>query len=145
MLSETSKVILTIIEKQLENGDNKGLKEYGVLIDNADDQNYHWNVEAMQEMADALKYQQKEIEFLKQRNSDLRKKTYIKVYDENLMLIEEHKTLVKTIDQMRSELIQLGQLADKFHLESNNLKNENEKLKGVLKSVETFIGQYVIR
>ena len=138
MLSETSKLILTIIEQQLENGDNKGLKEYGVLIDNADDQNYHWNVEAMQEMADALKYQQKEIEFLKQRNSDLRKKTYINVYDENLQLI-------KTVDQMRNELIQMGQLAEKFHLEANNLKQENEKLKGVLKSVETFIGQYAIR
>jgi FtsZ-binding cell division protein ZapB len=93
MLSETSKTIVGIIIDQLEKGDKKGRKEYGISIDNAEDIKYNWNLEAMQEMADALKYQQKEIEFLKQRNKDLRQKTWYPVYEENLLLKQENNKL----------------------------------------------------
>jgi FtsZ-binding cell division protein ZapB len=93
MLSETSKKIVEIIIDHLEKGDQNGIKEYGVSIDDVEDVKYNWNLEAMEEMADALKYQQKEIEFLKQRNKDLRQKTWYPVYEENLYLKQENNML----------------------------------------------------
>jgi predicted ribosome quality control (RQC) complex YloA/Tae2 family protein len=83
-----------------------------------------------------------EVYFLRQRNSELRKKSYIQVYDENLKLTEEHKTLVKTIDQLRKELIQISERAERYRVEGDNLQKENYQLKGVLKSVEAFIEQF---
>jgi regulator of replication initiation timing len=50
---------------------------------------------------------EEEIKFLKERNRDLRQKTWMQVYEENIQLVEE-----------------------------------NNHLKDVLKSVETFISQF---
>jgi hypothetical protein len=97
-----------------------------------------------------------EIEFLRIRNTDLRKKTYIQVYDENLKLLDENKSLKhenkikfndfvkyeKTIEQLREELMQAGQIADKYYQDAVKLIEENNHLKGVVASVEKFIKQF---
>jgi chromosome condensin MukBEF MukE localization factor len=97
-----------------------------------------------------------EVWFLKERNKDLRQKTYINVYDENLKLIDEIKMLKienerkfnnlvkyeRTIEQLRKELIQVGQVADDFHKDAVRINNENKHLKEVIESVQTFIGQF---
>jgi hypothetical protein len=158
MLSETSKTIVGIIIDQLEKGDKKGLKEYGVSIDDADDVKYQWNLEAMQEMADALKYQQKEIEFLKQRNKDLRQKSWYQVYVENLELQE-------TLKIREEQLLTTMELKEEFYCQMietqsenkrlkednsflnnllNNFDEENQRLEGVIKSVETFLKEHSI-
>jgi phosphopentomutase len=80
--------------------------------------------------------------FLQQRNKELRQKTYIQVYDENLKLTEENKTLIKTIDQLREELIKVGKIADKYYQTSIDLKHQNKCLKDVIDSVEAFIQQF---
>jgi chromosome condensin MukBEF MukE localization factor len=97
-----------------------------------------------------------EIEFLRIRNTDLRKKTYIQVYDENLKLIDENKFLKnenkikfndlvkyeKTIEQLRKELIQVGQIADKYFQDAVELGETNRKLRKVVQSVEKFVKQF---
>jgi hypothetical protein len=97
-----------------------------------------------------------ENEFLKQRNKELRQKTYINVYDENLKMIDEIKALKhenqvkyndllkyeRTIEQLRKELIQIGQVADAFHKDAIKINEENKELKGVLQSVESFVQRY---
>jgi type II secretory pathway component PulF len=135
MLSETSKTIVGIIIDQLEKGDIKGKNEDGVSIDDAEDVKYQWNLEAMAEMADALKYQQKEIEFLKQRNKELRQKSWFEVYDENLKLIDQVKSL-------KEQLRQSAEIADNFYINCVELEKENTHLKGVIESVQTFINQF---
>jgi hypothetical protein len=66
----------------------------------------------------------KEIEFLKERNKDLRQKTWYSVYEENLKLnqqIEKYKYAIN---------------------ENCELRKEIEILKDALKSVQTFTKQF---
>jgi uncharacterized protein YcbX len=69
-----------------------------------------------------------ENEFLKQRNKDLRQKTWYSVYEENLKLKEQLK--------------QTAEIVDKFYLSNVELEKENQQLKGVVESVQTFINQF---
>lgn len=97
MLSVTSQTVLSIIADQLEKGDIKGRKEYGVTIDEASDVQYNWQLEAMAEMADALKYQQKEIAFLRKQLAEMKRKTWFPVYQENLELKQDNEKLKKIV------------------------------------------------
>lgn len=54
---EVTKRIIDLLDKQNE----KGLRKYGSTIDQASDQYYDWKLMAMEEMADLIQYQQKEI------------------------------------------------------------------------------------
>jgi regulator of replication initiation timing len=94
--------------------------------------------------------------FLKVRNSELRQKSYIQVYDENLKMIDEIKALKhenqvkfndlvkyeKTIEQLRNELMQIGKVADKYYQDAIELGETNRKLRKVVQSVETFVKQF---
>jgi hypothetical protein len=94
--------------------------------------------------------------FLKVRNSELRQKSYIQVYDENLKMIDEIKALKhenqvkfndlvkyeKTIEQLRTQLAESAIIADRFYQDYLQLEKENQQLKGVVDSVQTFINQF---
>jgi FtsZ-binding cell division protein ZapB len=95
-------------------------------------------------------------EFLKQRNKDLRQKTYINVYDENLKMIDEikalkHENFVKfnalvkyeeNIEKIKEQLRVSAKIADDFYQDKVQLEKENHHLKEVIESVQTFIGQF---
>jgi regulator of replication initiation timing len=66
--------------------------------------------------------------YLKQRNKELRQKSWFKVFEENLKLSEENKNLDETCQEVIAEYAKL--------------EKEVEQYKSVLSSVETFIGQY---
>lgn len=76
----------------------------------------------------------KEVLFLRERNRELRQKTWYSVFEENLKLIE-------TVNQLNKELKQCGQVADNFYMQGIELQRENQHLKRVIQSVETFIAE----
>lgn len=59
---ETTQKVLETIAKVLDDQDVKGMQKYGESVDQA--QGYDWKLEALQELADCVKYQQREIERL---------------------------------------------------------------------------------
>lgn len=61
--------VLDIIADLLDAQDEKGIAKYGKTIDDAED--YDWNVMAMEEMADGLKYLVKRIVQLERVNKQL--------------------------------------------------------------------------
>jgi chromosome segregation ATPase len=149
MLSQTSKVIVGIIVDQLEKGDIKGLEEYGVSIDDADDIIYNWQLEAMAEMADGLKYQQKEIVKLKAENIRLKAQPRFKLEEENLRLVEENESLKGNADYWHAILVEECEKVDKLIKENErfkkdvvDLKEENERLKRDIKTMEYTINRY---
>jgi chromosome segregation ATPase len=132
MLSQTSKVIVGIIVDQLEKGDIKGLEEYGISIDEADDIIYNWQLEAMAELTDALKYQQKEIAKLKAENIKLKAQPRFKLEEENLKLIEENEKLKRDIKTMKYTI-------NRYNHDLTECESENIKLKKIVKSWEDAV------
>jgi regulator of replication initiation timing len=76
---------------------------------------------------DLVKYE-KEIQFLKQRNKELRQKSWYEVFEENLKLMEENKNLDETCQEVIKEYA--------------ILEKEIEQYKAVLQSVEKFVGRF---
>jgi len=70
-ITKVSRKILNRVEEQLLNQNAKGLAEYGVTIDDANDEEYDWNFEALGEVLDALQYQVKENMRLRKENKEL--------------------------------------------------------------------------
>ncbi|WP_017728548.1 hypothetical protein [Halalkalibacterium ligniniphilum] len=60
MIPNTSREVLNIIAKQLDKQNSKGLSTYGTTIDEASNDDYNWNDEALAELADACQYLVKE-------------------------------------------------------------------------------------
>jgi hypothetical protein len=71
---------------------------------------------------------EKEIKFLKQRNKELRQKSWFEVFKENLELKEENKNLDETCHEVIKEYA--------------ILEKEVEQYKAVLQSVEKFVGRF---
>jgi hypothetical protein len=70
----------------------------------------------------------KEIEFLKERNKDLRQKTWYSVYEENLIL--------------RNQLKDSYNLNERLYCDYAELQKENNCLESVIKSVQEFTKQF---
>jgi hypothetical protein len=83
---------------------------------------------------DLVKYEG-EIQFLKQRNKELRQKTWIKVYEENIILQEKLKV-------RQEQLRQSAEISDGFYCRMMEVEKENRHLKEVIDSVQTFIEQF---
>jgi hypothetical protein len=71
---------------------------------------------------------EREIKFLKQRNKELRQKSWFEVFEENLKLSEQNKNLDETCQEVIKEYA--------------NLEKEVEQYKVVLQSVEKFVGRF---
>ena len=59
-------MILATIEGHIDAQNEKGMKKYGESIDDCPVDDYDWQQEIIQELIDALNYQQKEISRLKE-------------------------------------------------------------------------------
>lgn len=60
-MSTIKEAILTTIEQHINEQNAKGLKNYGQTLDDCPVDAYDWQQEIIQELIDALQYQQKEI------------------------------------------------------------------------------------
>jgi predicted nuclease with TOPRIM domain len=69
-----------------------------------------------------------EVAFLRERNKDLRQKTWFPVYDENIKLRKELKDCYESLDGLYQDF--------------DELAKDNSRLKEVLRSVETFVKQF---
>jgi hypothetical protein len=73
-----SEMVLGVISTLIDSQDEKGMKKYGESIDDAqfdeDGNEYDWNVMALEEMVDGMKYMMKENEKLRKNNQWLEKK-----------------------------------------------------------------------
>ena len=108
-LPETAKVILKTIENQLVAQNKKGLKEYGKTIDDADDNEYDWNFEALAECVDALQYAIKE-------NAKLKKAFEI--------TNKSYSNLLGDYSKLKNELLVLRKTNDSLTIQNVNLKND---------------------
>jgi predicted RNase H-like nuclease (RuvC/YqgF family) len=90
-----------------------------------------------------------ENKFLKERNKDLRQKTWYNVYQENLELQEAFKNskesqehMVNSINQLNKELKDCYESLDGLYQDFDEIAKENVRLKEVIRSVETFVKQF---
>lgn len=60
MRPATTQKVIDIFTEILDKQDQKGLLKYGTTIDEANDKNYNWNLMALEESADLMKYLVKE-------------------------------------------------------------------------------------
>lgn len=59
-----SQKVIDIISNVVDSQDQKGMEKYGKTIDQAHDHNYDWQMMAIEELVDAMKYMVKENERL---------------------------------------------------------------------------------
>jgi hypothetical protein len=69
-----------------------------------------------------------EVKFLKERNKDLRQKTWYSVYEENLNLRKQLKECYESLDGMYQDF--------------DVILNDNKRLKDVIGSVQEFTKQF---
>ena len=70
---QTSQKVIDEFARIIDAQDLKGIEKYGVTIDDAVDEDYHWLEMAGEEIADMMKYFVKEIQRLRKENRDLKK------------------------------------------------------------------------
>jgi urease gamma subunit len=68
-----TKMVLHVVGEVADKQDKKGIKEYGKSLDQVPLNSYEWNMMALEEVVDALKYQIMENARLKERNELLMK------------------------------------------------------------------------
>lgn len=69
---ETTQAVIDAFAAILDSQDEKGIKKYGITIDEAKDEDYDWNVMALEECADLFKYLIKENQRLRAENERLK-------------------------------------------------------------------------
>jgi cell division septum initiation protein DivIVA len=86
-----------------------------------------------------------ENKFLKERNKDLRQKTWYSVYEENLELkqqLEKLKYAVAENCELREQVELFNDLFEDARTASNYFIEENKRLKDAIASVQTFTKQF---
>jgi histidinol dehydrogenase len=63
-----TKMVLHVVAEVSDKQDQKGVREYGQSLDQVPLNSYEWNMMALEEVVDALKYQIMENARLKERN-----------------------------------------------------------------------------
>lgn len=80
----TSQKVIDIVANLVDAQDEKGIKKYGVTIDDAKDEQYDWNVMALEELVDGMKYEIKENQRLREEIKKLKSEVNhleTKIYD----------------------------------------------------------------
>lgn len=77
-MTDIKKAILSTIEQHIDAQQAKGLAKYGETIDGVSVDDYAWKNEIIEELIDALQYQQKEISKLQrdQKTAELHGEMY---------------------------------------------------------------------
>jgi len=105
---QTSQTVINEFAKIVDDQDLKGIEKYGVTIDDAVDEDYHWLEMAGEEIADMMKYFVKQIQMLKKQNRELRfsqrKILLDKVLNENLELEKELHTAKSVVACLEARL-----------------------------------------
>lgn len=100
-----SQIVIDEFTKIIDNQDEKGLEKYRKTIDDAADEEYSWQIMALEETADLQKYLVKQIQMLKKQNLELRfsqrRQLLVKVLQENLEFSEAFSDLdARTINNL---------------------------------------------
>ncbi len=64
-MTTIKEAVLSTIEQHIEAQNEKGVKNYGQTLDDCPVDDYNWQTMIIEELIDALQYQQKEIKRLK--------------------------------------------------------------------------------
>lgn len=94
-----SQIVLNTFAKIVDSQDDKGIKKYNRTIDDASDADYDWEIMALEEAADLQKYLVKKIIQLKAENLMMKRKPWMKVFQENLELAQENHRLRDLLEQ----------------------------------------------
>ncbi|MRX70867.1 hypothetical protein GJU40_01630 [Bacillus lacus] len=94
---KVSQTVIDEFSRIVDLQDQKGFEKYGVSIDDAQDENYSWELMALEETADLQKYLVKRIQQLTKQNRELRlgqrRILMNKLMNENLRLEQQNKEL----------------------------------------------------
>lgn len=86
---KTSQMVIDEFARIIDSQDHKGLEKYGKSIDDANNQDYNWELMVLEETADLQKYLVRRILELKKELRLIKSKPWFKVYQENLDLVHE--------------------------------------------------------
>jgi cell division protein FtsB len=105
------------------------------------------NMDMIKILADLNELQElrKEVEFLKERNKDLRQKTWYSVYEENLELkqqLEKLKYAVAENCELKEQVELFNDLFEDARTAANYFIEENKRLKDGILSVQEFTKQF---
>jgi len=107
---ETSQIVIDEFTKIVDSQDDKGYLKYKTTIDEAKDENYNWELMAIEEAVDMSKYFVKRIKELEKRirrlKSMRRIAKYLAVERENMQLSMENEDLKKENDRLRKLLLE---------------------------------------
>lgn len=107
---ETSQIVIDEFTKVVDSQDDKGYLKYNTTIDEAKDENYNWELMAIEEAVDMSKYFVKRIKELQKRIKDLKSmrriSRYLAIAAENLQLTQENDDLKKENDRLRKLLLE---------------------------------------
>lgn len=80
MRPKTSQAVIDGFSAIIDAQDKKGIEKYGRNVDDAIDEDYNWQIMALEESADQLKYLVKEVKMLEKK---LREERTRRIYLEN--------------------------------------------------------------
>jgi len=98
--------ILETVERVIDKQNSKGLKTYGQTLDDCPINDYDWQHMIIEELIDALQYQQKEIDKIKmnrtgdERMNMLKKKIEMWSSERDLHVADPDKQFYKIIEEM---------------------------------------------
>ena len=107
---ETSQTVIDEFTKVVDSQDDKGFLKYNTTIDEAKDEDYNWELMALEETADLQKYLVKRIKELNKRIKEFksmrRVQKYLAIATENLRLAEENYDLKQENAKLRKLLLE---------------------------------------
>ena len=84
--------VRNVIDRVLDKQNAKGMATYGQTLDDCPDDDYDWNVMAIEELADGMQYLAKENQRLAKENLKLKKQ------------IEDYEQQIKAYEQLINQL-----------------------------------------
>jgi hypothetical protein len=98
-----SQFVINEFTKVVDSQDVKGINKYNKTIDEANNADYSWLEMAGEELADMFKYFVKEIIRLKSELHVLKCKSWFKVYQENIELVNEINKLKEENSKLKDD------------------------------------------
>lgn len=101
----TSQIVIDEFTRIIDSQDIKGFKKYGKSIDEAADENYNWELMALEETADLQKYLVRQIVYLKKQifKANEREVAYLNDIEELEGMIRQANERINNLTLVKGE------------------------------------------
>ena len=129
-------MILATIEEHIDAQNEKGMKKYGESIDDCPVDDYSWPNMVIEELIDALQYQQKEIGRLNGFLAELTPQEALNNAVEDYTAVSKRDEIIEDLEDeiegLKKQLKSLGSEYWHWRSSANDAVSENKKLRDLL-------------